>query len=76
MASGVDRDWSECKDRQLWVEIGDLHDKMIREINLRRSKHKLDKRVDDLYTSQSVKLQLFRSMSMGKRIVLDRYHYL
>jgi len=20
---GVDRDWSECKDRQLWVEIAD-----------------------------------------------------
>ena len=22
LASGVDRDWSERKDRQLWVEIG------------------------------------------------------
>ena len=21
LAAGVDRDWSECKDRQLWVEI-------------------------------------------------------
>ena len=23
---GVDRDWIECKDRQLWVEIGELID--------------------------------------------------
>jgi hypothetical protein len=23
---GVDRDWIECKDRQLWVDIGELID--------------------------------------------------
>jgi hypothetical protein len=26
---GVDRDWRECKDRQLWVEIGIYNDKYI-----------------------------------------------